>query len=49
MQNRIIDWEKIGVYIAVMIGFVMAVSYIGDIRERVAKLEVKVEKLEERK
>jgi hypothetical protein len=44
-----INWEKIGIYIAVLTAFVIAMNAIMDIKERIAKLEVKVEKLEEKK
>ena len=42
------NWEKIGVYVAIMVGFWTLILYIGDIKERVAKLEVKVEHLQEK-
>lgn len=44
-----VSWEKIGVYISILIGFLTFIFPLMDIKERVAKLEVKVEKLEERK
>jgi len=44
-----INWEKIGIYIAVLTGFIMFMNGLMDIKERIAKLEVKVEKLEERR
>lgn len=49
------NWEKAGIYIAVMSAFFSLIFVLiqikdnmADIRERVAKLEVKVEKLEEK-
>lgn len=47
MKN--INWEKIGIYIAIITAFFMAMNSLMDIKERIAKLEVKVEKLEEKK
>jgi len=54
MANRI-DFEKVGVYIAVMVGFLTTIFYIFEIkddlsedRQKIARLEVKVEKLEEK-
>ncbi len=41
-----IDWEKIGVYLALVLAFFTVISYLMDVKERVAKLEVKVEHLE---
>lgn len=41
-----INWDKIGIFIAILTGFLMCISYIADMKERIAKLEVKVEKLE---
>ena len=48
MANRAINYEKMGVYLALMVGFLTVIFYIADIKERTAKLEVKVEHLEER-
>jgi len=48
MQNEI-HWEKIGIYLALLIGFLTVIFYIADIKERVAKLEVKIEHLEDKK
>lgn len=45
MANKI-DWEKIGVYLALVATFFTIISYLMDIKERVSKLEVKVEHLE---
>lgn len=42
-----INWEKFSVYVAVITAFIVIVAYIADMKERIAKLEVKVEKLEE--
>ena len=47
MENKI-NWEKVGLYIAVMASFFTKISYITDMKERIAKLEVKVEHLESR-
>lgn len=44
-----INWEKFGVYIAVVTAFVIIVAYIADIKERTRALEVKVEMLEGKK
>jgi len=47
MADRSINLEKIGIYVAVMAGFLTVIFYIADMKERIAKLEVKVEKLED--
>jgi len=41
-----VNWEKIGIYIAVLTGFLLFMNNIMDMKERIAKLEVKVEHLE---
>lgn len=43
-----INWEKIGVYLAIMASFITVIVYIADMKERIAKLEVKVEHLEKK-
>lgn len=43
-----VNWEKFGVYVAVVTAFIIIVTYIADIKERTRALEVKVEKLEEK-
>ena len=48
-NNREINWDKIGIFISILTGFFICISYIADMKERIAKLEVKVEKLEEKK
>ena len=48
MRNNI-NWEKIGIYLALMAGFLTVIFYIADMKERIARLEVKVENLEEKK
>lgn len=48
MENNT-NWEKIGIYIALVVGFLTIVFYISDMKERIAKLEVKVEHIEERR
>ena len=48
MVNREINWEKVGVYIAISAAFLTVLIYIAYIKERMAKLEVKVEYLEEK-
>lgn len=45
---RKVNWEKIGIYIALLTAFVMFMNNIMDIKERIAKLEVKIEKLEQK-
>ena len=49
MVNKQINLEKIGIYIAVMVGFLTVIFYIADMKERIAKLEVKMEHLHEEK
>ena len=46
MQTNNVNWEKISVYFALMIGFLTVIIYIADMKERIAKLEVKIEHLE---
>jgi len=43
-----VQWEKFGVYVAVITAFVIIVTYIADIKERTRALEVKVENLEKK-
>ncbi len=46
-MKKDVNWEKIGVYIALLLGFLTCIFYIADIKERVARLEVKVEHIQE--
>lgn len=49
MENKHeVHWEKIGVYLAIAATFLTVIVYIADMKERIAKLEVKTEKLEEK-
>lgn len=49
MENKnTFNLEKIGIYISIMIAFTTLIFYISDMKERIAKLEVKIEKLEEK-
>jgi hypothetical protein len=48
MARKTTNWEKIGIYIAAIVGFLSVINHLCDIKERVARLEVKVEKLENR-
>lgn len=41
-----VNYEKIGVYFAVLIGFLSCIFYIADIKERIARLETQVEYLQ---
>jgi|HubBroStandDraft_3_1064219.scaffolds.fasta_scaffold15206_4 hypothetical protein len=43
-----INWDKIGIYVILLTGFLTCITYISDMKERIAKLEVKVEKLEQK-
>lgn len=47
-MQRDINYEKIGVYIALLVGFLTCIIYIADMKERIAKLEVKMENLEKK-
>jgi hypothetical protein len=47
MQSEV-NWEKIGIYLALLVGFLTVIFYIADIKERVAKLEVKIEYLQDK-
>jgi hypothetical protein len=42
------NWEKMGIYFAAVAAFITIVAYVADIKERVAKLEVKIEYLEKK-
>ena len=47
MENKFsVNYEKVGLYLAIMVGFLTVIFYIADMKERIAKLEVKVEHLE---
>lgn len=48
-DRKNINWEKIGIYIAVLTGFLMVITKLMDVSERIAKLEVKTEFLLEAK
>lgn len=43
MQNT--NWEKITIYLVAWIGFLVIVSYILDLKERVSKVETEIEHL----
>ncbi len=45
---REINWEKIGIYIAILTGFLTVMFYIIDMKVDIAKLQVKVDQLQER-
>lgn len=45
---REINWEKIGLYIAGLTAFMTIMFYIVDMKVSIAKLEVKVENLQEK-
>jgi len=45
-NKKSVDWEKIGVYISILAVFFTIISHVIEMREKIAKLEVKVEKLE---
>ncbi len=47
MENKV-NWEKLGIYLVAVATFFTVMIYIADIKERIAVLEVKVEKLEEK-
>lgn len=45
MENKevkVFDWEKLAIYISVIIAFVTGITYLSDIKERVRALEVEV-------
>lgn len=46
MEKNRVNLEKIGIYISVTIAFCTLIFYISDMKERIARLEVKVEHLE---
>ena len=48
-QKYPVNWEKVGIYITISFFIFTTVIYIADMKERIAKLEVKVEKLEDKK
>jgi cell division protein FtsL len=49
MENEKTNWEKIGLYIACVAIFFTVIFYLIDMKVDIAKLQVKVEKLEEKK
>jgi hypothetical protein len=49
MEENKINYEKIGIYFAILIGFLTIIFYLSDMKERIAKLEVKVDYLENKK
>jgi hypothetical protein len=55
MENKHVNWEKISVYLAITVSLLTVIIYlfqikddISGVKERVAKTEVKIEKLEEK-
>lgn len=46
MEKNKPHWEKLGLYLAVTTAFMTLIFYIADMKERIAKLEVKVEIIE---
>lgn len=44
-MEKNINWEKIGIYFAVLMGFLSCIFYIADMKERIAKLEVEIQHL----
>jgi len=46
MESKGFEWEKVSVYVAVAVSLATLFFYIADMKERTAKLEVKVENLE---
>lgn len=46
MTNNKPNYEKIGLYLAIMVGFLTMIFYVADMKERIRALEVKVEHLE---
>jgi hypothetical protein len=46
MQNA--NWEKIGIYLSIMAGFLTIIFYIADMKERIASLEAYKEINEEK-
>jgi hypothetical protein len=50
MENeKNVNWEQVGVYIAVAAAFLTVIIYIADMKERIRASEVKIEKLEQKK
>jgi hypothetical protein len=45
MENKV-NWEKVGVYVAILTGFFTFMFYIVEMKVDIAKLQVKVEKME---
>ncbi|HUD02350.1 MAG TPA: hypothetical protein VMR37_08465 [Rhabdochlamydiaceae bacterium] len=48
-ENKKVNWEKIGLYVAIVATFFSLVFYLIEMKVDIAKLQVKVEKLEEKK
>jgi hypothetical protein len=43
------NWEKMGVYVSALIGFLTIIYYVVEMKVDIGKLQVKVEHLEEKK
>ncbi len=46
IKKEEVNWDKISVFTAIIIAFLTCIIYIADMKERIAKLEIKVEHLE---
>ncbi|HUD01400.1 MAG TPA: hypothetical protein VMR37_03680 [Rhabdochlamydiaceae bacterium] len=46
MASKQVNWEKIGVYMAISLAFCSVIFYIADMKERIRALEVKMEYIE---
>lgn len=48
-SNFPINWEKIGVYVAILVGFLTMMFYIIDMKVDIAKLQVHMENISDKK
>ena len=39
IERNLPNWEKIGIYISLLVGFMTFIFYIADMKERIARLE----------
>jgi hypothetical protein len=44
-----VNWEKVGVYIAIAAAFFTVINHIIDLKERVARAEIEIKHFEEKK
>lgn len=48
-NTKEVNWEKIGIYFSILLGFMTIIFYIVDMKVDIAKLQVKIENIELRR